>query len=247
MNSVHRDIFRAIHEGKWLSIEYKNKEEKVTNYWIGIMNVNAAKGTLSVKGLHLGKYTIMQFDQIYIESICSSKIIEGSYFQVNEKLVEDIYLNPVKYQKWFRNIPNLKVLNYLEMCNRMDTTPYYSDFKLIHFIDRDSFNGKEYVLSQEQFQEVVKYFQKSSDVKEKDGTLHIQQLAINELSIDTTRGLYVLAYRKLNLDVERRVMRPAKDVTICTEYTIDGNRLKVYNYLDADEYGLLEDFEKNQE
>lgn len=111
MNSVHRDIFRAIHEGKWLSIEYKNKEEKVTNYWIGIMNVNAAKGTLSVKGLHLGKYTIMQFDQIYIESICSSKIIEGSYFQVNEKLVEDIYLNPVKYQKWFRNIPNLKVLH----------------------------------------------------------------------------------------------------------------------------------------
>ena len=30
MNSIYRDIFRAIHEGKWISIEYKNKEEKVT-------------------------------------------------------------------------------------------------------------------------------------------------------------------------------------------------------------------------
>lgn len=29
MNSICRDIFRAIHEGKWLSIEYKNKDRKV--------------------------------------------------------------------------------------------------------------------------------------------------------------------------------------------------------------------------
>ena len=247
MNSIHRDIFRAIHEGKWISIEYKNKEENITNYWIGIININVVKETLSVKGLHLGKYTVMQFDQIYIDSICSSKIIEGSYFQINDKLVWDIYINPIKYQKWFKNVPNLKVLSYLEMCNQMDTTPYYSDFKLIHYIDRDSFNGKEYVLSWEQFQEIVKYFQKSLDVKEENGGLQIQRLAINELSIDTTKGLYVLAYRKLNLDVERRVMKPDKDVTICTEYTIDGNKFKVHSYLDAEEYGLLGDFEKNQE
>ena len=26
MNTVCRDIFKAIHEGKWISIEYKNKK-----------------------------------------------------------------------------------------------------------------------------------------------------------------------------------------------------------------------------
>lgn len=30
---------------------------------------------------------------------------------------------------------NLKVLNCLEMRNRMDTAPYYSDFELVHFLD----------------------------------------------------------------------------------------------------------------
>jgi len=27
---VYRDIFKAIHEGKWLSIEYKNKNDQIT-------------------------------------------------------------------------------------------------------------------------------------------------------------------------------------------------------------------------
>ena len=46
MNTVCRDIFRAIHENKWLSIEYKNKQEGITKYWIGIMDVNPMKRSL---------------------------------------------------------------------------------------------------------------------------------------------------------------------------------------------------------
>jgi len=30
MDKTCKDIFRAVHEGKWLSIEYKNKNEKQT-------------------------------------------------------------------------------------------------------------------------------------------------------------------------------------------------------------------------
>lgn len=248
MNSVYRDIFRAIHEGKWMSIEYQNKEDKITKYWIGIRDLNIDKRTLSVDGLHLAKYTTAKLDWIYIDSIRSSKIIEGSYCPVNQELVRDIYLNPHKYIKLFYNATNLKILNYLEMCNRMDMVPYYLDFKLIHYIDRESFNGKDYPLSQEQFQEIVKYFQYSSDKKEKDnGGLHIQQLAMNVLSIQTSRGLYVLAYRRLELDVKNRVMRPAEDITICTEYTFDGEKEHIRKFLDAEEYELLKDFEKNQE
>ena len=36
MNQICRDIFRAIHEGKWLKIEYRNKADQITKYWIGI-------------------------------------------------------------------------------------------------------------------------------------------------------------------------------------------------------------------
>ena len=43
MTSVCREIFKAIHEGKWLSIEYKNQtgkrieeicDEKLTEYYL---------------------------------------------------------------------------------------------------------------------------------------------------------------------------------------------------------------------
>lgn len=248
MNNICHDIFRAIHEGKWLKIEYKNKEEQITKYWIGIRDLNPMKRTLAVFGLHLSQYTTDAYDYIFIDSILSSQIVEGSYCPVNERLVQDIYFNPHKYVKIFENIANLKVLNYLEMCNRMDTVPYYSDFELVHFLDRDSFQGESYQLTESQFRTIVKSFQQRMDEKSrKDGKLTIQRLAMNVLSIHTSRGLYVLAYRGLQLDVRRKVLRPDDDITICTEYCYGDTKENIRKYLDADEYELLKDFESNQE
>lgn len=287
MNNVCHDIFRAIHEGKWLKIEYKNREDKITRYWIGIHDLNAVKRTLSVDGLHLGKYTTDSYDRIYIDSILSSQIVEGSYCPVNRELVQDIYLNPHKYKALFDNVANLKILNYLEMCNRLDTTPYYSNFELVRFLDGEKFQGEDYQLNAEQFQTIVKHFQYKMDEKERrDGKLVIQQLALNVLSIHTSRGLYVLAYRKLQLDVKNRTLHPDDEITICTEFIVsDGeeskwgkgsredqwgkegkrdqeslwskegkrhqeggwNRESIRRYLDAEEYELLKDFERNQE
>lgn len=248
MNSVYRDIFRAIHEGKWLSIEYRNKEEQVSRYWIGIYELHPKKRTLKVEGLHLGRYTTETFELIYMDSILSSSIVEGSYCPVNQRLVQDIYRNPHKYKELFDHTVNLKILNYLEMCNRMDTVPYYSDFDLIRYLDRESFCGGEYQLNEEQFCTIVKNFQyQTKEKREKGGKLRLQQLAMNVLSIHTPRGLYVLAYRKLQLDVKRRVLRPDDEIVICTEYTLDGIKENVRKYLDAEEYELLHDFEQNQE
>ena len=159
MNTIFRDIFRAIHEGKWLSIEYRNKDNQITKYWIGIRNVNVYNRSLTVDGLHLGKYTVETYEKIMIDSILSSRIVEGSYCPVNETLVKDIYLNPHKYSSIFDNTANLKILSYLEMRNRMDTTPYISDFALVRYLDRERLQGECYQLSQEQFQTIVKNFQ----------------------------------------------------------------------------------------
>ena len=248
MNSICRDIFKAIHEGKWLEIEYRNKREEVTRYWIGIKNLNMANKTLNVEAMHLGLYSIDNFPYIYIDSILSSKIIDSSYYPINKTLVEDIQINPQKYRTLFDNSANLKVLNYLEMCNKMDTTPYYSDFTLVRSLDRDSFTGEFYKLSDEQFKEIVNYFRFDKDKTiRKDGGVQMRKFAMNVLSLHTKKGLYVLAYRKLNLDVKERCFRPAEDITVCTEFTIDESRESIRKYLDADDYELLNDFEKNQE
>ncbi|MBQ3559211.1 MAG: DUF2726 domain-containing protein [Agathobacter sp.] len=248
MNKIYQDIFKAIHEGKWLKIEYRNKDEEITKFWIGIRDLDMFNRKLIVDGLHLGKYTLGEDYKLSIDSILSSQVVEGSYCPINKKLVEDIYLNPHKYKVLFDNTANLKILNYLEMCNRMDTTPYYSDFSLIKKLDRDSFTGEFYQLTDVQFQAVVKNFQFKMDNDAKnEGKIRIQQLAMNVLSIHTQRGLYVLAYRKLQLDVKRKVLRPDEEITICTEFIMGETKESVRKFLDADEYELLSDFEANQE
>ena len=72
-----------------------------------------------------------------------------------------------------------------------------------------------------------------------------------------TKGLYVLAYRKLHLDVKQRALKPEEEITICTEFGIkeeQGRRpvelvtkQSIRRFLDGDEYELLADFEANQE
>ena len=112
MTSVCREIFRAIHEGKWLSIEYKNKDEKITKYWIGIKNLKPQNKMLVVDGLHLTSMEIKELI-IYIDSILQAKIIEGSYCKVNQVLLNDIIINPSSYAGLFDQIPNLYIYRFL--------------------------------------------------------------------------------------------------------------------------------------
>lgn len=57
----------------------------------------------------------------------------------------------------------------------------------------------------------------------------------------------MLACRKLQLDVKQRVLRPEDDITVCTEFCYGETKENIRRYLDADEYELLNDFERNQE
>lgn len=247
MNAVYRDIFQAIHEGKWLSIEYLNQEEKITKYWIGIRDIDVRRRVMSVDGLHLGQYTVADLN-IRIDSIRSSQVVDGSYCPVNEKLVRDISINPHKYKALFDNVANLKILNYLEMCNRLDTRPYISDFELIKYLDREKLVGETYELSDEQFQKIVKSFQyRTSQPSRQDGSLRLQRLAVNILSVHVKEGLHVLAYRGLNLDIRKKALRPEEEITVCTEFTVDGTKQSIRRYLDAEDYELLADFAGNQE
>lgn len=247
MNAVYRDIFQAIHEGKWLSIEYLNQEEKITKYWIGIRDIDVRRRVMSVDGLHLGQYTVADLN-IRIDSIRSSQVVDGSYCPVNEKLVQDISINPHKYKALFDNVANLKILNYLEMCNRLDTRPYISDFELIKYLDREKLVGETYELSDEQFQKIVKSFQyRTSQPSRQDGSLRLQRLAMNILSVHVKEGLHVLAYRGLNLDIRKKALRPEEEITVCTEFTVDGTKQSIRRYLDAEDYELLADFAGNQE
>lgn len=243
MNTICRDIFRAVYEEKWISIEYKNGKEEITKYWVGIISINPIEKSMKVEGLHLSQYTTQEL-KIYVDSILSSSVIDGSYFKTDSRLKNDIQENPIKYQSLFHHAANLKILNYLVDCNKLDTTPYQTEYALISKFDGGCVRAGKYDLSPEQFKEIVTNFQYGA---KKVFTTKIKQLALNVMSVHTRQGLYVLAYRLLRLDVKHRTLRQEEEVSINTEFTINGNKQSIRRFLDAEDYALLEHFEENAE
>ena len=247
MNTITRNLFRAIHEGKWLSIEYKNKNGEVTKYWIGVEDICMADRSLHVSGLHLAKYTLGDFPRIYIDSILSAGVIEGSWHPINQKLVDDIRLHPEAYKDLFEHPANFKILNYLADCSRLDTTPYQKDYALIPGLDGEQVESGVYHLKPEQYRDIIRRFQYRRTREKEKKTKKLHQLCMNLLSIPTSRGMYVLAYRKMNFDVRRRRLVADEEVTICREFTLDGELQSIRRFLPEEYEELLEDFERNQE
>ena len=247
MNTITRNLFRAIHEGKWLSIEYKNKNGEVTKYWIGVEDICMADRSLHVSGLHLAKYTLGDFPRIYIDSILSAGVIEGSWHPINQKLVDDIRLHPEAYKDLFEHPANFKILNYLADCSRLDTTPYQKDYALIPGLDGEQVESGVYHLKSEQYRDIIRRFQYRRTREKEKKTKKLHQLCMNLLSIPTSRGMYVLAYRKMNFDVRRRRLVADEEITICREFTLDGELQSIRRFLPEEYEELLEDFERNQE
>lgn len=253
MSNTPHNLFKAIHEGKWLSIEYRNKQQEVTRYWIAVRWMDPKRKTLNVKGFHVCKHSTDELPVIYIDSILSSAVIEGSCCEVNQKLVDDIDRNPEKYEPVFGTTANLKILNYLIDCNRLDTQPYQTDYSLIEHLDGECFRNGVYGLSDEQFGAIVRQFQEEASKQDFQKNYKLRQLCMNVLSIAVPgkgkkrESLYVLAYRRLSLDVERKVLRPSKDIIICKEFTVDGERQSIRKFLDASDFWMLEHFQENLE
>ncbi len=105
--------------------------------------------------------------------------------------------------------------------------------------------NSEYKLTPEQFDAVVREFQFDATSTRSGRT--IKQICLNVLSINTKKGLYPLAYRKVYLDIKQRKFSSDAEITICKECTIDGSKQSIRAFLDADDLELLDDFDNNCE
>ncbi|MDR0832055.1 MAG: AAA family ATPase [Bacillales bacterium] len=240
MNNVGKEIFKALHTGKWLSIEYKNNNQAKTHYWISIIDIIYLKKILLVDGLHVNNMKLTQLTINY-DNILSATIVEETYYEPSQKLIEDIALFPLRYAFMFSSVPKLKVLDYYELCHKLDTTPYKSDYALINLIDEKVLmQSNEYILNDEQFKEIVKKFHNK---KNKD-VLSLKQLAINMLSINTNKGLYVLAYRKVYLNVKRKALTTG-EIVINSEFSLEGYTMSAKYFLAEEDFYLLDNFLEN--
>ena len=246
MNKISKDIFKAIHDGKWIAVEYKNKTGKTTNYWIAIKGINTEKKTLIVDGLNVS--TLQQKELIlYYSSIKNTNLIDGSYYPVEQKLIDDIENHTSRYTFIFNNVTNLKLLDYYSECNKLDNTPYKTEYSLIDELDIDIIGEGDYLLSELQFSSIVKSYNRESKNTGKNQLPKVRSLCMNICSVHTKMGLYVLAYKKLYLDVKNRSIKQDEETTICSEFTVDGSKMSIHYFLDADDLYLVDSFEQNAE
>ena len=257
MNNITRQIFRAVYEGKWLYVEYCNKKsEQVSRFWIGIKDILKNKDgtlyTLQCSGLHLHTYTLADNMLLSVERILSASIVNGTYMPINQHLVDDIDCNHAKYELLFDGSANFKILNYLADCNKFESIPSLNnDFCLIENLDDNVLlsNPQEYRLSDTQYREIVDAFNKKLNIKQKKHQME-GQLCLNKLSLYTRKGLYVLAYREIFLNVEKHTLEISNEISFNKEFYMnadsdDGKIESIRRFLEPCELYLLKDFDKN--
>lgn len=260
---VTHELLKSIYKKTFTSIEYKNSLGKITKYWIGINSIDIDNRKLSVYGFNVGKKQRADFDYgISLDSIISACSIDETFYETKEslELQNDIRTNPDKYISIFHGkTDNLKILNYLEECVILNNTPYLPDdkFTLIEKIDDSALKNKSIELTDDQFYEIIEKIDKKLLNKKEDISTKTLHLCLNILSIhDPKKGKYVLAYRKLNLDIKNQSLIPDDEITFCKTFgnlqTDDNGQEEVIKsdineYLDNGDLYLLEDFETNQE
>lgn len=188
-------IGKAIREGKFLNITYKNKEGDITPFWISILDISA-KDELWVNMFNVTKDEPLLSKKIFISSIQSAEILKFSHSESSEKLIkkldEDESLQVYEFDRYDNNI-----LNYYLECYKANKDPFLHKSHLIQGVDlAELAKENPYPLKDEQLKQIIK------EIYHNDYRKYFEyELAISEFSIDLpSKGKFVIAYRKLTLD-----------------------------------------------
>ena len=256
MENIGRILLKGVYQNSWIKIEYLNQSDEITHYMIGINDINPFTKKIKCDSFNIAYSKETDERNIYFESIKSATLCEHTYHKTPEKLLEKLS-NDVEEFLFLNPISNRDdLLDYYVDCFKLDTVPYVSKYEMIPGIDMHSLlENSEYKLSEEQFAILANnaFFQEENKKNKKDKGLEKFEntLACNMLSITTKKGLFILAYRNLDLDISKKVLRASSELIINKEFNYDPDSKDVKNiesicrYLPEEEYHLLDDAEIN--
>ena len=188
-------VGKAIREGKYLNITYKNKNGDVSPFWISILDLNA-NDELRVNIFNVTKDEPILDAKIFISSIQTAEILKFSHYEVSDTLIkkidEDKSLQKYDFDKYDNN-----VLNYYLECYKANNDPFLHKLHLIPNIDLlELINQSPFQLTDEQQNYIIKKIYNNDY-----NTFYDYELALSEFSIDLeSKGKFVVAFRKLTFD-----------------------------------------------
>lgn len=261
--NIRHEILSAICKKSFLYVRYTHPhtDKKDTFFWIGIDNLNVKNNNVYCFGYNIDTNKSSQFDKpISIDRIKEAKVVDETYYcsESSEKLLHDIKTSPETYEPLFGDYTeNLNILDYYEECIRLNNTPFLSDdkFTKIDKLDESKFINNLYNLNEDQFIEIIEKLHKKNKDKFENNERKTLYLCFNLLTVnDSKKGNYVIAYKKLSLDIKNKALKIADEITLCQNFKTNKNidekdydKYSITKYIDNGDLYLLEDFEKNIE
>lgn len=225
--SITALIGKAIREGKYLSITYKNKSDEITRYWISILGINA-NDELKVNMFNVTKDTPILDAKIYISSIQSAEILKFSQYDVADELIkqldEDESLSKYQFDRFDNDI-----LNYYLECYKANNDPFLHKSHMIPGLDFTILlKQSPYYLNERQQHHIIKKVYNNDY-----NTYYEYELAFCEFSIDLeTRGKFVVACRKLTYDPVAKTLHLGDETLFNPNFYIKDTKYSLSYYTD---------------
>lgn len=220
-------IGKAIREGKYLNITYKNKNEGITSFWISILDISA-NDELFVNQFNVTKDEPLLNKKIFISSIQTVEILKFSHYDVSDTLIkkidEDKSLEKYDFDRYNNNI-----LNYYLECYKANNDPFLHKQHLIPNMDlSELIDQNPYQLTDEQQKHIIK------EIYNNDyNTFYDYELALCEFSIDlVSRGKFVVAFRKLTFDPVGKTLQIGNKVHFNSNFYIKDAKYSLSYYTD---------------
>jgi superfamily I DNA and/or RNA helicase len=220
-------IGKAIREGKYLNIKYKNKDGEITPFWICILDINA-NDELYVNMFNVTKDEPILNAKIFISSIQNAEILKFSHYDVSNELIKKIE-NDNSLQKYGFDRYNSNILSYYLECYKANYDPFLHKTHLIPNIDiNELINENPYQLSNKQQKHIIKEIYNNDYY-----TFHNYELAICEFSIDLdSKGKFVVAFRKLTYDPVGKTLHIDGKIHFNSNFYIEGVKYSLSYYTD---------------
>lgn len=220
-------VGKAIREGKYLNITYKNKNGEITPFWISILDIKT-NNALIVNIFNITKDEPILNAKIFISSIKSAEILKFSHYKVSEKLIKRLNEDKSLYEYDFDRFDN-NILNYYLECYKANSDPFLHKQYLIQNLEiKELIKKNPYQLSDIQQRQILKEIY-SNDYNR----FYNYELAICEFSIDLeSRGKFVVAYRKLTFDPVERTLQIGNKLYFNSNFYIEDIKYSLSYYTD---------------
>lgn len=226
-NNIAIVIGKAIREGKYLNVSYKNAAGESTQFWMCILDITGPD-QLRVNIFNVTKDNPILDGKVFVSAIQSAEILKFSYYDVPEALIKKLE-DDERLQMFSATRYDNDILNYYLECHKANKDPFLHKTHLITGLDLSGFEDlNPCPLTAEQQKQIIK------DIYQNDYKRYCDyELALSEFSIDLlSRGKFVVAFRKLRFNPVNNTLHLESKTLFNSAFYIQGTRYSLSYYTD---------------